>query len=465
MKEFVVVSCETHLGTMLPDQASFNAALERKPGFVGVQAATGDYGPYYLGTGTSKRSHSSVKANLEIFLIPCIERGIPFALGGAPLAGTKSCVDWTLEIVKEIAAKHRLQFKLAVIYSDVSKGYLLQRLSRGERIKHLELPEHFLTAEDVEASTNIVAFMGWEPFIRALDAGADVIITGRCCDDATFSAPAIRADFAPGLSWHMGKIIECGAMAAKPVTLNVAMVATVREDHFLVEPMGKDVRCTVESVAAHNLYERASAFQQKGPGGILDMSQVKYEQHDERTVKVSGSKFVKGQYQVLLEGAGLAGYRSISVAGVRDPEVIRRLQDFQQAALQRVGEEIREAGDYKVIFHNYGMDATMGAYEPNRGRPNPSYEIGAVTEVVASTQKLASDVCQRLYERIHMTMFPGRVTGEGNYATPFSPLVMETGPVYHYTVNHLLPLKDPCELFPLKLFQVFGSDWKEVHHG
>ncbi|MBI2847350.1 MAG: acyclic terpene utilization AtuA family protein [Chloroflexi bacterium] len=467
MQEIRIVSAKTHLG---PSGAKVNpraflTALERKPQFVGIQAGTGDYGPHYLGTGSSKLSHSSVKFDLEMFVIPCLEAGVPFVLGGCPTAGTKSCVDWTLDILREIAVERQLKFKLATIYSDISKEYLLRRLGERERIRHLELPGHDLTAEDVEASTNIVAFMGWEPFIRALDTNADVIFTGRCCDDAIFSAPAVRAGFDPGIAWHTGKIIECGGMAAKPVRNDIPMVATVRDGYFLVEPMGENVRCTVESVTAHNLYERASAFQQKGPGGTLDISGVQYEQHDERTVKVSGSKFIKGQYQVLIEGAGLAGYRSIFAAGVRDPEVIRRLRDFQKAAEQRAREELKGQGDFKVIFHNYGIDGAMGEYEPNREKPTPSYEVGIVAEIVASTQTLASDVCQRLYGTMHMMMYEGRVKGEGNLATPFSPLTIEAGPVYRYTINHLLPLKDPYELFPMKVFQVAGSDWREVHHG
>ncbi|MBI4337528.1 MAG: acyclic terpene utilization AtuA family protein [Chloroflexi bacterium] len=467
MEEVRILTAKTHLGLASAEanRKSFLTGLERSPHFVGIQAATGDYGPHYLGAGTSKPSRAAIKTDLAMFLAPCLERRIPFTLGGCPTSGTRSCVDWTLEMVREIAAEQRLRFKLAVVYADIPKAHLLDRLARGEKIKHLELPGRDLTPEDVQASTNIVAFMGWEPFVRALDTGADVIITGRCCDDAIFTAPAVRAGLDPGVAWHTGKIIECGGMAAKPVRTDVAMLATVQRDGFLVEPMAEDVRCTVESVTAHNLYERGSAFQQKGPAGTLDMSRARYEQYNPRTVKVSGARFVPGPYQVLIEGAGLAGYRSLSVAAVRDPEIIRRLPDFQQLVERRVRQELNGRNDYHVVFHNYGLDGAMGAYEPNRGNSTPSYEVGVVTEVVAATQTLANDVGQRLYGQGHMVMYEGRVTGEGNYASPFSPVVLETGPVYRYTIDHLLPLADPCGLFPMKVFQVSGSAWSEVAHG
>ncbi len=65
-------------------------------------------------------------------MIPCLERGIVFTLGGCPTAGTESCVDLVLDILRDITIEHKLKFKLAVIYSDMPKEYLLQRLEQGE---------------------------------------------------------------------------------------------------------------------------------------------------------------------------------------------------------------------------------------------------------------------------------------------------------------------------------------------
>ena len=467
MKEVRVVNCKTHLGFAsggIQSPTAFQAALERKPHFVGVQAATGDYGPHFLGKGTSTISRAHIKTDLESFMIPCLERGIVFTLGGCPTAGTKSCVDLVLDILRDITIEHKLKFKLAVIYSDMPKEYLLRRLEQGERFKNAELPDHDLTTQNVEASTNIVSFMGWDPFISALDTGADVIITGRCCDDAIFSSPIIRAGFDPGVAWHLGKVIECGCMAAAPVNLNIPIMGTARADHFLVEPMDSRIACTIESVAAHNIYERSSTFEQKGPEGSLDLSNVRYEQYDERTVKVSGSRFIKSRYQLLVEGAGLGGYRSIAVLGVRDPEIIRRLASFQEDAEKHVREQMKGQADFKVAYHNYGIDGSMGAYEPNRKNAMPSYEVGVVTEVVAPTQTLASDICDRLYSHVHGFMYEDRVIGEGNYASPFSSLVLEVGAAYQYTINHLVPVDNLKALFPIHLYEVNSDQWQEVHH-
>jgi hypothetical protein len=311
----------------------------------------------------------------------------------------------------------------------------------------------------VDASAHLVAYMGWEPFVDALEGGAQVIESGRCCDDALFAAPSINQGIDPGIAWHVGKIIECGGLVAKPVDNTIPILAEVHDDYFVVEPIGDHAACTVDSVAAHNLYERVSGFRQKGPAGTLDMSGVTYEQVSPRAVKVAGARLDPTPRNLLIEGAGLSGYRAISIAGVRDGQIIQRLRDIEAEARRRVVADLGHE-EFQLTFYNYGIDGTMGEHEPLRNQPPRAYEVGVVIDVVAATQELATDVCHRIYSTGHMVMYPGRVMGEGNFASPFAPDVFEVGPVYCYTVNHLVPMEDPRALFPIQRFQVDGSRWE-----
>jgi hypothetical protein len=45
--------------------------------------------------------------------------------------------------------------------------------------------------------------------------------------------------------------------------------------------------------------------------------------------------------------------------------------------------------------------------------------------------------------------FPGRMCREGNMAFPFSPSDQEGGPMYQFSMHHVLEVNDPCELFPI----------------
>ena len=96
----------------------------------------------------------------------------------------------------------------------------------------------------------------------------------------------------------------------------------------MLEPPLETRRCTVHSVASHTLYERSNPYVQPGPGGVNDLRGSRFEQVDERAVKVSGSRWVKDPvYKLRLEGARLAGYRSICITGIRDPILIGCLDE------------------------------------------------------------------------------------------------------------------------------------------
>src|SRR4029450_11546141 len=106
------------------------------------------------------------------------------------------------------------RFRTAVIGAEVDKGWLKRQIARG-RTSPLDLDSP-LTAADVDESVRIVAQMGYEPFMRALDMEGELIIAGRAYVPAPIGALPMRAGFDPGLVIHMGKILECGGPAAYP---------------------------------------------------------------------------------------------------------------------------------------------------------------------------------------------------------------------------------------------------------
>src|SRR5438552_3296783 len=65
------------------------------------------------------------------------------------------------------------------------------------------------------AAEHIVAMMGAEPHIAALERGADVVLAGRSSDSALFAAYPLWKGAPPAPAWHMSKTIECGALCAE----------------------------------------------------------------------------------------------------------------------------------------------------------------------------------------------------------------------------------------------------------
>src|ERR1700687_1422573 len=203
------------------------------------------------------------------------------------------------EIAREVAAEETLRFRLATIKSDQSPSYLKKRHAEG-RIRPLN-PAPKLDA-DVWDTSHIVGMIGSEPIEAALGQGADVILAGRASDSALFAAWPLMHGAHAGLSWHAAKTLECGAACAV-VPAADGMIATVRDDHFEIEPLDIDARCTPRTIAAHTLYENANPFQLIEPSGTVDTEQARYVALDDRSVRVSGSRlFPANEYTIKLEG-------------------------------------------------------------------------------------------------------------------------------------------------------------------
>ena len=415
------------------------------PDVIAVDAGSTDPGPHYLGSGEPLVSLFSTKRELTDLIHAGRRTGIPLVVGSAGGAGNRRHVDWTLGIVREIAREKGLHFKLAWIYADVPKARVRSALDRGE-VRDFEAGVP-LTAEAVEDSVALVAQMGYEPIARALDQGADVVIAGRACDDLAIAAFPIARGADPGLAIHMGKILECGAFSAEPFAMDV-MVGILERDHFLLEPGSRARRASVTSVSAHTLYERENPFYQLGPGHAVDLSACRFEQVSERRVKVTGSRFIgSDECWVKLEGARREGYRSVSIAGVRCPTMIARidtiLEDARAEAMRYFA-----SNAIKIGFHVYGKDGVMRGLEPQR--KITSQELGLVLDVVAPDQELAHAVCHHLSGSLLHYHYPGQFNTSGNLAFPYSPSELDSGPVYRFSVYHLMKVVSPLELFPIE---------------
>ena len=213
-----------------------------------------------------------------------------------------------------------------------------------------------MTEQEIDEATVIVAQMGVEPYLKAMGMNVNVIISGRTYDPVPTAAFGIKKSFDPGLCWHMGKIMECGALCAAPAGKSI--LGYLREDCFILEPLDLQQKCTPTSVAAHTLYEKSHPWLLPGPGRYLDLSNCTFEQYDDIRVKVSGSKFIPSQqYALKLEGAKRVGYRTIFIAGIRDPIAIQHIDDILKGVEEIVVEYFSNMpkDSYQMIFHVYGI--------------------------------------------------------------------------------------------------------------
>jgi len=419
---------------------SLENALKQELDFIGVDAGSTDPGPYYLGSGKGFVKRLQIKRDLSLILKEAKSRGIPLIIGSAGGSGAKPHVDNVLEIMTEIAREQEFPLKAAVIYSDLSTDFM--KKAAGHLFSCGGSPE--FDPANAEKLCNPVAQFGTDPIIEGLKTGADVIVSGRCCDTAIFAAFPIWKGFDPGLALHAAKIAECGALCARPVGANDSLVVEMHRDFFTVEPPNPARTCTPDSVAAHSLYEQPDPNCFYEPEGKIDLSACSFEQIAPRKVKVSGSRLVPaGKKTTKLEGAVKSGYRSITIAGLRDPSAIRHLDEIEKGVRTAVAESANfvKEGEYSLRFLRYGLDAVTGANEPLPA-PLPR-EVGLVIEAIAPTQDQADALIGLARSKALHQGFQDRKATAGNLAFPFSPSDFSGGAVYEFALYHLtdLPLQ------------------------
>jgi hypothetical protein len=142
-------------------------------------------------------------------------------------------------------------------------------------------------------------------------------------------------------------------------------------------------------------------------------------------------------------------YRTFVIAGIRDPLLIKCLtqveDDVKLSILEYYSNIPKDA--YQINFYHYGQNGVMGELEPSEELP---HEIGLMFEVIAQTQDMANTVCASLRSTLMHFGYPGRKSTAGNLAFPFAPSDIPFGPVYAFSVYHLMRVDDPCKLFPIE---------------
>ena len=438
-------------------ESSLERALQKNPHLIACDGGSTDPGPNYLGMGKAFVGRDAAKRDLALMLQAAAERNIPMIIGTSGGAGGDAHLKWTREIVEEVARENNLRFKMALIHSEQGKAYISQKLAEGKIEPLWPLPP--LSQEAIDRGTTIVGMAGVEPYIEALGEGAQVILCGRSDDAAIFAALPIKEEFDPALGWVAGKLLECGAACAVPRGKygSEGVTVTVREDHVLVEPNHLGLSCTPLSISTFFLHENETPFYHTEPSGVLDLNELHCEAVDDRTVKVTGAKFLpRDKYTIRLEGVELVGYRCICVSYTRDPVLVQSIDSYLDNVRALVASRVDDMGirheDYKLVFRVIGKNAVMGEREPVK--EVLAHELGVIMEAVAPTQELANEIlamARLVGKNMH---YEGKLCDEGCLTFPYSPSDIPAGPVYQYNILHAVEPDRPLEMFPIEYVTV-----------
>lgn len=376
------------LGYGFPE-ASFKEAIKTKLDLIAADAGSVDPGPYYLGKGVSYMDRPQTKRDFSLMLEAALQQGCTLIIGSCGMAGDTPNIEFMLDIAKEVFYELDIKdVKIAVIDGHVENDLLIARVADLKPLGRMPP----LTGEMIKNSA-IVGQMGIAPFIKSLEEGAQVILAGRACDVAIFAADPIRRGIDPGLAFHAAHILECGAMAADPPSGMDCLIGEFRDDDSIVFiAPNNDRKTTIQSIAAHSLFEESHPSLHFYPEGILSFRETQYFQHDARSAGIKKSVFINRPLSIKLEGSEKVGQRIISLLFCKN---------------------IDDIPDEHIVYGRNGVEASPIAENES--------EIGILIKVSSENHNVVEPVATVLKSYFLHFDYHGRISTAGNLAFPISP--------------------------------------------
>ena len=155
------------------------------------------------------------------------------------------------------------------------------------------------------------------------------------------------------------------------------------------------------------------------------------------------------EYRIKIEAACPVGFRSICLAGIRDPVLIREIDAVSREVRGKTESFcLREAIAGELFMRFYGRNAVLG--EREGVHDDVPREVGVLLEGFGPTQQDADNICAYARTTFLHLGFPGRLSTAGNLAFPFSPSDLPAGEVFDYSLYHLMTLESPSD-FPMEI--------------
>ncbi|HUP07057.1 MAG TPA: acyclic terpene utilization AtuA family protein [Caldimonas sp.] len=207
------------------------------------------------------------------------------------------------------------------------------------------------------------AYLGALPIARALDAGADIVVTGRCVDSATTLGPLIHAFGWSETDWDRlaggslaGHIIECGCQATGGLHTDWEAVPDWANIGYPIAECGADGSFTIRkpkgtggliaraAVAEQLLYEIGDPGAYVLPDVICDWRHVRIEQVDDERVRISGARGRPPTDRYKVSATAMDGWRAVGTLVLVGIDAAAKARRTGEAILARTGRLWREAG-------------------------------------------------------------------------------------------------------------------------
>ena len=258
--------------------------------------------------------------------------------------------------VRTALAEAGLSLRVAVVKGDD----LLQSLDELATVREMFSGEPFPPAEKVVSAN---AYLGAYPIAAALNAGADIVITGRCVDSALTLAACIHE-----FGWQpeqlnllaagslVGHLIECGPQLTGGNFTDWQQVhdyynigyplarVTASGECVLSKPDNTTGLVSQLTAAEQMLYETADPTAYVLPDVTADFSQVRFTQLSENEVLVNGARGRPAPVKLKASITWQDGYRAGYLFTYNGTDATSKAKQFAQIGLERARRKLKAAG-------------------------------------------------------------------------------------------------------------------------
>ena len=281
-----------------------------------------------------------------------------------------------------------VDLKVAVIEGD-------DLSARADEFRAAGVREMFSGAAMPPQFLSVNAYLGAQPIAAALDAGADIVITGRVVDSAVTLGPLMHEFGWSWTNWEQlatgslaGHVIECGTQATGGLFTDwervpgwddmgfpIAECDASGESFVLTKPEDTGGLVEPASVAEQVIYEIGDPAAYLLPDVTCDFRNVRLQQEGANRVRVSGARGTAAPASYKVSATYSEGWRLFTTLMIGGTDAARKAQRVGEAILQRTRRLFAEHGwsDYsETSLEVLGAESTYG----------PHARTGSTREVV-----------------------------------------------------------------------------------
>ncbi|MCC7100966.1 MAG: DUF1446 domain-containing protein, partial [Rubrivivax sp.] len=361
-----------------------------------------------------------------------VARGIR-VVSNAGGVNPEGCADALRALARELG----IEVRIATVTGDDVMPLIPELRGRQPPVAELQsgapLPARVVTAN---------AYLGALPIKAALDAGAQIVVTGRCVDSAvTLGILMHEFGWSPGDHDRLaggslaGHIIECGCQATGGLHtdwqdvpdwahIGYPIVECEADGSFsLTKPADTGGLIAPQCVAEQLLYEIHDPARYLLPDVVCDFTQVTVTQDGPGRVRVQGARGLAPSDRYKVSATCLDGYKTSAQLTIVGFDAVAKAQRSGKAILERVGELLAQQGLPPFSATHIEVLGSETPYGPH-AHPAAAQMREAVLRLGAHhREKAALELLAREVAPAGTSWAPG-TTGAGGRAS-VSPLIRQ----------------------------------------